>query len=73
MTEKYDKNAVGIGLVGFAIFLVFYALLIASEIVKPLDNVGVSSILLSLAAYNMLDYYTKIKKIKGWDKNETEN
>ena len=73
MTEKYDKNALAIVFVGFAIFLMFYSLLIAAEIVEPLDNIGVSSILLSLAAYNLLDYYTKIRKIKSRDKDETEN
>ncbi len=72
MTEKYDKNALKIGFVGFAIFLIVYSLLIAAEVVEPLDNVGVSSILLCLAAYNILDYYTKIKKMKSGNKDETE-
>lgn len=54
MTEKYNKNALTIVCVGFAIVLMFCSVLISAEIVKPFDNIGVSSILLCLAAYNLL-------------------
>lgn len=73
MTKKYDEFVFKMAFVGFAIICCAAALLISMEIWEPLDNVAISSILLSISAYCVLDYYTKIKKIKSRDKDEIEN
>ena len=69
---KYDEFAFMMVFVGFAMICCAVALLISMEMWAPLDNVAISSILLSLSAYCILDYYMKIRKVKSRDKDETE-
>lgn len=70
---KYDEFVFMMVFVGFAAICCAAALLIANGIWKPLDNVHISTLLLSLSAYIVLDYYMKISKTKSRDKDETEN
>lgn len=68
----FDEFVFKMVFVGFAAICFASSLLISMEIWGPIDNVGMSCILLCLSAYCILDYYTKVIKIKSRDKDETE-
>lgn len=70
MTKKYDELVLRITFIGFAIVCCVLSLLIATEIMEPLDNAELSSILLAVSAYVVLDWF--IENIKEKDKDETE-
>ncbi len=72
MTKKYDELVIRITFVGFAIICCILSLLIAAEIMEPLDNVELSSILLAVSAYVVLDWLLESRKNKEKDKDETE-
>lgn len=72
MTKKYDELVLRITFFGFAIICCVLSLLVATGIVEPLDNAEISSVLLAVSAYVVVDYLIDFRRYKEKDKDETE-